>query len=530
MLSPAEDERNALAAFKTVDDILVHHARRRPGSTACFFEGDALSWAELDRRATRIANGLIADGVPLQGRVAYIGKNNSRFFELLAGCARSGRVLAPINWRLATPEFVDLLNDFDVEFLVLDDFLAGQLASIRVGAPRLRRIVMLNAAQDGHPAFDDWRDAWPETEVKVQIDPEDIILQMHTSGTSGRPKGVMHSNRVYLAQARLCQSGDLGDWRQSDVIMVPLPIFHVGGVGYASYGHYLGAETVVSREASPDGVIQTLRQRPVTRMGLVPAIIAMVLDHPDFDRDLVRHLRCLQFGGSPISAELLERAFHAFGCDLWQQFGMTETASIGTWMALRHGEEVEPELLRSVGRAFHNVGLRIVDPEGADLPVGQSGEILIKTPTLMNGYYKRPEATDEVVRDGWYHTGDVGYLNEDGYLFINDRIKDMVITGGENVYSIEVEQALCRHPAVLDAAVIGIPSRKWGEDVMAFVVRRPGHEITEDEVIADCRGRIAHFKCPRHVRFVDVIPRNAVGKALKRVLREPFWKDRPTSV
>ena len=148
----------------------------------------------------------------------------------------------------------------------------------------------------------------------------------------------------------------------------------------------------------------------------------------------------------------------------------------------------------------------------------------------MNGYYKRPEATDEVVRDGWYHTGDVGYLNENGYLFINDRIKDMVITGGENVYSIEVEQALCRHPAVLDAAVIGIPSQKWGEDVMAFVVRRPGHEITEDEVITDCRGRIAHFKCPRHVRFVDAIPRNAVGKALKRVLREPFWKDRPTSV
>lgn len=326
--SALTDKAAALDAIVTVDDILVHHAKSRPERNAFYFEGEALSWDGLDRRANQIANGLIAIGTPHQGRIGYIGKNHLSYFETLAGGARSGRVLCPINWRLSVYEIASLLDDFDVEFLVIDAFLIDHLPYLRKKLFKMRQIVVNEGEIEGYESFTAWRDKQSSSAPDVTVTPDDIVLQMHTSGTTGVPKGVMHPHRVYLSQARMSLSGELGSWGGDDVVVVPLPIFHVGGTGFASYGYCLGSETVISREASPSFVIECLKARPATRLGLVPAVMQMMLDSPDFSSDLVRNLTCLNFGGAPITVELLKRTFEGFNCDLSQQFGMTETASI----------------------------------------------------------------------------------------------------------------------------------------------------------------------------------------------------------
>ncbi|MEC7257771.1 MAG: AMP-binding protein, partial [Pseudomonadota bacterium] len=347
--------------------------------------------------------------------------------------------------------------------------------------------------------------------------------QIHTSGTTGRPKGAMLTNANIMALARHAETGDLGAWSPDDVILVPLPLFHSGGTCFSLYGLYVGATTCLTREPRPDQMFDAFRRAPITKAGFVPAVIQMIVNHPDFDRDKVRSLKMVYYGGAPITAALLETAMEALGCGFLQMFGMTESTTAGTTLMPEDHDVTRPELLTSCGRVNSDMQLRIVDADRNDLPRGESGEIALKSPSIMKGYHNRPEDTAKVLVDGWYYTGDVGYLTEDGYLYIRDRLKDMIISGGENIYPAEIEQALAPHPAVLESGVVGVPSAKWGEEVKACVVLRPGQKADADQIITHCRTLLAGFKCPKSVDFLDALPRNANGKILKRVLREPYW-------
>ena len=517
-------DREIRAQIQCVGDILSHHAAVRGDRTALWYENETLTFAEWDRRARQIANGLIAEGVSQDDRVGYIGKNNSRYFETFFGCAKSRCVLSPINWRLASAEVVDMINDFDIVFLLLDRDFASLEPDIRRHCPAVRTIVGIGGASETGLEFDAWRNAQPDTDPQIDVKPDDVLLQLHTSGTTGKPKGAMLTHSNVLHVGRHAETGDIGPWSESDINFISLPFFHSAGTCFTFYGIYIGAGTFIGKEPHPDIIFDAFAAAPITRAGFVPAVIQMILNHPRFSKDQFATLDYIFYGGSPIPAALLDQAIRNIGCKFHQFFGMTESCIAGTSLFSHDHDLSRPELLKSCGQANSDTEIRIVDADRKPLPVGATGEIALKSPCIMKGYYKRPKETAEVLVDGWYYTGDAGYITEDGYLFICDRLKDMIISGGENIYPAEIEQVLTRHPDILEAGVIGVPSQKWGEETKACVALRPGKTVTEEEIIAFCRQYLAGFKCPKSVDFMEILPRNATGKILKRQLRERYWK------
>ncbi|NGN44555.1 long-chain-fatty-acid--CoA ligase [Mesorhizobium sp. CGMCC 1.15528] len=514
------------AALGTLTDLIGFHAARRPEKPALYFEGQTLTFREWNKRSNRIANGLIEAGCGPQTRIGYLGKNDSRYFEVMMGCAKSNTVLTAISWRLALPEIIFLLSDFDTELLFIDVDFLGYLDSIRTALPAIRKVVIIGSEVPETEEFDRWRDRQPDAEPHVKCQPDDVVLQLHTSGTTGRPKGAMLTNANVLNAARHAESGELGAWSEDDIVLVPLPLFHSGGTCWAMYAPYVGAANFITREANSAYVLKALASAPITKAGLVPAIIQQIINDPAFDRRNIQALKIIGYGGSPITVDLLRRGIKELGCGFIQMFGMTETATMGTTLLPEDHDLNRPELLTSCGKPLGDMEIKVVNANGSELTAGQTGEILLRSGSVMKGYYGKPEATAEVIRDGWYHSGDAGYLDEDGYLYIRDRIKDMIISGGENIYPAEVEQAMAEHPSVLEVGVVGVPSEKWGEEVKAFVALRPDCRATADELIAHARSLIASFKCPKTVEFLDALPRNPSGKILKRELRAPYWPDK----
>ena len=526
MVAERPSEAAERAGLGTLADLISFHAERRPERVALFFEDQALTFQEWSNRSNRIANGLIEAGCGPQSRIGYLGKNDSRYFEVMMGCARSNTVLTAVSWRLALPEILFLLNDFDTEFLFLDVDFLGYLDGIKAARPAIRKVVIIGSEIPGTEEFDRWRDRQPDAEPHMTRRPDDVVLQLHTSGTTGRPKGAMLTNANVLNAARHAESGELGAWSEDDVVLTPLPLFHSGGTCWAMYAPYVGAANYITREANSAHVLKALASAPITKAGLVPAIIQQIINDPGFDRRNIQALKTIGYGGSPITVDLLRRGIRELGCDFIQMFGMTETATMGTTLLPEDHDLNRPELLTSCGKPLGDMEIKIVNADGSELPAGRTGEILLRSGAVMKGYYGRPEATAEVIRDGWYHSGDAGYLDENGYLYIRDRIKDMIISGGENIYPAEVEQALAEHPSVLEVGVVGVPSEKWGEEVKAFVALRAGQNATADELIAHARSLIASFKCPKTVEFLDALPRNPSGKILKRELRAPYWSEK----
>lgn len=509
--------------YPTYAAMLAAHADTLGERTAFWFEDETWSFAQSLSRANRVAQGLMAEGLEPGARISFIGKNDSRYFDILGGCAISRHVLAPINWRLAPPEIVDLLMDFDIRMTFLTAEMAPLAEVIRRECPGVRRIIGIGTEIEGGPAFDDWLADQPDQALATCPEPDDILLQIHTSGTTGRPKGAMLTNRNVMALGAHVDAGDVGEWGHDDISLVPLPLFHSGGTCYALYSIYSGGGTYITREPHPDLIFEACRRQRITKAGFVPAVIQMILNHPDFDRTHFTSLRCVYYGGAPITAALLEQAMDEMGCGFHQLFGMTESSTAGTSLFPEDHDASRPELLKSCGRPQSDTQIRIVDGDRKELPQGETGEIALRTPCIMAGYHNRPEASAEAIVDGWYYTGDMGYLSAEGYLYIRDRLKDMIISGGENIYPAEIEQALAKHPDILESGAIGVPSEKWGEEVKACVTLRPGATLTEAEVIAHCRTLLAGYKCPKSVDFHDALPRNANGKILKRVLREPYW-------
>jgi len=511
--------------FQSLADIPRRYAATSPSRIALQYGPQRTTYAQWDLISNRVANALEGAVAATGARVGYLGKNSDIFFHALFGCAKIGAVLVPINWRLALPEICFILRDANCKLLFIGPEFGSFIDSIRSECPSLQTIVGTEDSVAGVPSFPEWIAGQSELDPKRPIADDDVVLQLYTSGTTGLPKGAQLTHRNLLFSTKLSQTEPLGNWREDDICVLPLPLFHAGGVVFGLNTPCAGGTVIVVREAQPTLIFEAFRSAPgpVTRLGLVPAVIKAVLDHPDFPTINFSSLRTLTYGGSPITLGVLQKAIETVGSVLLQLFGMTETATVGTALLPSDHDPQNTVRLTSCGRPLPGVDIRVVDSDGKPADTGKSGEVRIRCDAVMAGYWNHPEATNAALHDGWYHTGDVGYFDADGYLYIQDRLKDMIISGGENVYPAEVERALIEHPAVSDVAIFGVPDAKWGEAVKAAVVLRAGKNISQDELIAFAQTRLGAFKCPKSIDFLAELPRNASGKVLKRVLREPYW-------
>ncbi|MDZ3832623.1 MAG: fatty acid--CoA ligase [Sphingopyxis sp.] len=503
----------------TFDEFLIHWAADRPERTALREDGHVYSYEDLDNLTARVASALLARGLVKGDRIAWIGKNSDLYFILFYGAARAGIVMAPIGWRLAPAEWAFIVNDTRAKMVFAGpgfDELAGQLADKLDHAPE---IVTADAARA--------MIAGAERTAFDPAGPDDAVLQLYTSGTTGNPKGAVLSNRNLFALRKHSNDLDLPytKWEEDEAVLVAMPCAHIGGTGLGIMALAAGLPGIVLAEFNPDGVFDAVEQHGVTRFFMVPAALQMLLMHPRCASVDYGRLKYILYGAAPIPLELLRQCIQMFGAQFIQAYGMTETTGTISMLPPEDHDPAGNKRMRSAGKPLPGVEIQIVGADGAELPVGEVGEVVTRSSNNMLGYWNLPDATANTMSgDGWIRTGDAGYMDEDGYLFIHDRVKDMIISGGENVYPAEVESAIFGHPAVQEVAVIGIPDAKWGETVKAVCVPKPGATIDEADVIAWARDRIAPFKCPRSVDVIAALPRNASGKILRKDLRAPYWQ------
>lgn len=504
----------------SIGDIARLQAAQLPNKTA-LIDGDlSVDYRSLDRRTNQAANGLLDYGIELDERVCYLGKNSLSYFELLLAVSKSGAVTVPLNWRLSAAEIAYIVSDTKARLLFVDSEFSSVLEEVRRLLPNAPGVVMLGE-------YESWIGAHSSDDPNLQVSSETDVLQLYTSGTTGKPKGVRISNRALLsgrARDSAPTSPAWNKWQQSDVSLIAMPCFHIGGTGFGLNTLYNGATGVVIRHFQADRQLDLLLDHNITKHFVVPSALRFILDDRRVSTIEFPALKYISYGASPIPLDLMKECIDAFGCGFVQKYGMTETS--GTCVALGAEDHTIPEndKMKSVGKPLEGVELRIVNSTGVDVPLGESGEIVVRSSTNMSGYWQNEQATKDAYFDhDWLRTGDIGRLDHDGYLYILDRLKDMIVSGGENVYSAEVEAALTENPAIADAAVIGVPDEKWGEAVKAFVVLKDGHSDDADTIITDCRARIAAYKVPKSVEFVQTLPRNGAGKVLKNTLRQQHW-------
>jgi long-chain acyl-CoA synthetase len=495
-----------------VADVIRRHAARRPRAVALRHGERELTYADLDARSNRLAQALLAHGVGVGTRVAYLDRSSPEVVELLFAASKVGAVLVPLNWRLAVPELSAVLADSGAPVLI-----AGP--AFREVAERVRPPHLVVVGED----YERWLEAHEPSDPGGRGDAEDVIVQMYTSGTTGVPKGVLttHGNLAVTAQTSLRWAFD-----ERSVSLTPLPMFHIGGIGWAYCGLWHGATTVLVSEFDAAAVLDVIEHQRVTNAVLVPTMLQMLTAVPGAAERDYSALRSIAYGAAPITTPVLKASLRTFGCALFGLYGLTETT--GGVIALEP-EDHDPggpreHLLRSAGRPYPWVELRIVDPASTvALPPRSVGEVWLRGPNVTPGYFNRPaETAAALAPDGWLRTGDGGYVDEDGYLFLTDRIKDMIVSGGENVYPVEVEEALAQHSDVADVAVIGVPDGRWGEAVKALIIPRRGARPAPEDLIAFARERLAGYKLPRSVDFVEELPRTPSGKVLKRELRQRY--------
>ncbi|MFV2097454.1 long-chain-fatty-acid--CoA ligase [Micromonospora sp. LOL_013] len=523
--------------LQTLQDVVSFHAAARPDHPAVRCEDRRITYRELDEASSRIARAVRAAGLPPGARLAYLGKESEHYYEILFAAAKSGTVLVPINWRLAPGEVSHILTDSRTGILFVEDEFAEQAARVTAElepAPLTVRLDGPGGRGAGLRAFAVGGTGSAAVDVSTAGVGEDLggggpeipVAQLYTSGTTGLPKGVVLAQRSFFAVRDALAGAGLNwiDWRDDDVALIGIPGFHIGGLWWATQGFAAGATLVALRMFVSSDAITAIERHRVTTACVVPAMLQMMLSEPGLDVSRLASLRKVVYGGSPISETLLKQCVDEIGCDFAQIYGLTETGNTAVCLPPEAHVGADPRP-RAAGRPYPGIEVKVIDGAGRPLPTGEIGEICLRTPARMVEYWQLPEATARTLVDGWIHTGDAGYVDPDGFIYICDRIKDTIIVAGENVYPAEVESALARHPAVLEAAVVGVPHEQWGEAVHAFVVFRPELHAKPRELMLFLRGEIGSFKIPTSYEEIDVLPRNPSGKILRRALRDRFWSD-----
>lgn len=514
--------------IRRLDDFLDYHARVHAQLPFVTDDQCSLSFAESQARVDLIARSLAAEGLQSGDRIALLGKNSIDFFFLYLACARLGVVPVGINYRLTPSEAAFIVGDAGARLVFADAELIGLVAGSLPGV----KAVCLFGEHTGYSSLAEWIEAGGSrtlTYERADIGPDDTMSQMYTSGTTGLPKGVLLSHSNIISNVYQTSLGSEYTFMAGDEFLLVAPMYHAAGIMIAYTGLIQGLSLVIHREYDSARVVDTLASRPIAAVTLVPVMLQMIMDSvPDLNDMTFPDLRLIYYGASPIAIPLLRRAIEVFDCDFTQGYGQTETNSIVAMLSASDHRKAlagRPDILAACGRAAFNTELQVVDGAGNNLPAGEAGEIVARGPQIMQGYWNKPDVTAQTLRDGWLHTGDVGRFDEEGYLTIVGRVSDLIISGAENVYPVEIENVLTTHPQIVDAAVIGVTSPKWGEAPLAILVCETGATIpAHDELAALCREHLAAFKVPKHYHFTNELPRNPSGKVLKQQLRDDIGK------
>lgn len=510
--------------------LLTKSARTFPDNLAIAHGPRKLTYGQFNARANRLANALCKLGIKQGDNVAILQYNYPEMLESLFGCFKVGCGTVPINFRLHPKEFAFIIDHSEAKAVILSEEFNEPIMEVREQIPGAHHLITLAGAGgkllDYESLISNESDAFEDADVQ----PDDLAWLFYTSGTTGMPKGAMLTHRILLAMTMNFYA-DMSPLSPEDAILHAAPLSHGSGL-YALPNIGKGAANIIleSKSFDPELIFKTIQDYRITNLFAAPTMVKLMVDSPAVDRYDHSSLKCLNYGGGPMLVEDLKQAMEKLGPCLVQLFGQGESPMTITYLPHRdHVLDGTPEQMKrlaSAGFARTDVEVKIFDPEDKELPAGETGEIVTRSDLVMKGYWRNPEATAETLRNGWLHTGDLGYMDEAGYLFIMDRSKDMIISGGENIYPREIEEAMIQHPAVREVAVIGVPDPKWGEAIKAIVALVPGTEATEEELISFCRDHIAGYKKPKSVDFVDELPKSNYGKVLKRELRSKYWENR----
>jgi acyl-CoA synthetase (AMP-forming)/AMP-acid ligase II len=519
-----------------VGDIIPRNAKHYPNRVAIVDGGTSYTFREHEIRVNQLANALLDRGLRRRDRISIFSPNGAPYLEVYGAGEVTGIIVNTVNFRLAPEEVRYILEDADPGVVFFDAQQTNAMTSIRQSLPSVRHFVRIGGGVTDAPAWCEPYEPFLESGSPAKPDQvpqlEDTAYLIYTSGTTGRPKGVLLGQRAqWLNSLVIAQELNA---RATDRWLLVMPLFHVGAK-YLQLAHHLAGATIfVHRRFDAQAAVETIERERITRTHFAPTMLQSVLDLIDIDERDLSSLRMITYGTAPMSVPLLRRALEKFGPVFQQRYGSTEAAAVTALCAHQHVLDGSPEevaRLASAGQPNLMTDVRVVRDNGTDCPPGEPGELLIRNPDLiMQGYWKNPEATREVLKDGWFASGDVATMDEERFVYIVDRKHEMIISGGENIYPREVEEAIAHHSDVLDVAVIGVPDEKWGETVMAFVVLRDGQALAPGDIIEHCRSRIASYKKPSRVEFRASLPRMPSGKIDKRKLREPYWKGQQRQV
>jgi len=502
-------------------------ARSFPDNLAIGYGDYELTYRQANERINRLANALRSLKIEKGSNVAILLHNCPEFLETLFACFKAGWGTVPINFRLHAKECSFIIDNSEAVAVILGEDFRDSLYGLKNEMPRVKYYICITDPLAGMLHYETLLKEQSADFADVDVTRDDLAWLFYTSGTTGRPKGAMltHHNLMAMTMNFFADMSPLGP---EDVILHAAPLSHGSGL-YSLPNVAKGAANIIlkSKTFDPRIVFETVQRRKVTNMFMAPAMIKRLITSPEIDHYDLSSLKCIHYGGAPIYVEDLKASVKKLGQVFVQLFGQAEAPMSISYLRreehLLEGTEEQMKRLTSAGIPRTDVEVKIVDDQDRDLPPGQMGEIVVRGEVVMKGYWKNPEATAETLRGGWLHTGDLGIMDENGYVYILDRAKDMIISGGENIYSREIEDVILRHPAVLEVAVIGIPDEKWGEAVKAIVSLKEGQKATEEEIINFCKKHLASYKKPKSVEFIDAIPKNPYGKVLKRELREKYW-------
>ncbi|MCM3766059.1 class I adenylate-forming enzyme family protein [Neobacillus niacini] len=497
-----------------------------PNHTGAIFQGEKLTFDQVYRNSNRLANSLLSLGLKKGDRVAFLLANSLQSLEIDFALLQTGLVRVPLNTRLSENEHVHMIKDTDAKALLYTEEFSERAAQIKKYCPDLQYFCQMNGttAEPWMINMHEFVQGVSEDEPAVKVSESDIATIQYTSGTTGVLKAAVHTQETWVA---ICNNIITAlDIQEGDTMLHAAPLTHASGT--LVLPHWVsGAANSVLSGFHPEQYLHVIHHEKPTTLNLVPTMIVMLLSHPNVEQYSFESVRNIIYGASPMPREALKRGLELWGPKFVQYYGQTEAPLILSILNKKdhigEGEEGQARLL-SCGRPVPTASIKIVDETGEELPSGEVGEIAVKSSQAMVGYWQEPELTQETIKDGWVHTRDMGYLDQNGYLFLVDRKSDMIISGGFNVYPREVEEVLYQHPAVMEAAVVGVPDEKWVETVKAYVVLKSGQTATEEEIIQFCKDRLASYKKPSSIEFIDTLPKSAVGKVVRRFLRDPHWE------